>query len=158
MGDTRHTKDLKDEVLASFELRVPDGLDEAHQLPLTFAVHDTHGNTDAIEVTRDIIPAQTTVSVAEFLDVREPTDLVLASHADARESQAHIRVYADMFDALEWIPDFAHARNYGCSEQTFTDYTASLIYADLTSTPISPSTQDLIKARNFIESTQVQGG
>ena len=128
--------DVMDEERVFFPVSVPyekksipvDGLD----IELRFDIEGLEsGLKDSIVLKRKILPPVISTSVAEFLKIKEPTDLTFRTDERSLKSVLVVKIFGTLIDRLQKFVDIAHEMNLLCTEQQFSYWTSRILQYQL---------------------------
>lgn len=127
------TIEVADEARVFFRVSVPQdtSIDAPLEVPITLSIDAESGRQDAVTLNRTIYPPQTTTTAAEFLNITDTESMTLKTDQRSVQSTLTVSVFGSLLDRLEQFVDLTESRNYGCSEQSFADITAHMIWHDI---------------------------
>ncbi len=159
--------DIKEESRVFFPVYVPY---EKHSIPIEgldiefrFDIEGTQsGLKDSVVLKRKIFPPVISTSVAEFLEVKESTNLTLRTDDRSLRSILEVKVFGTLLDRLQKFVDIAREMNLFCTEQKFSYWTSRMLQYELFSS-IGKEIEliDIVKleeARNDILKAQGHSG
>ena len=160
--EMEQTIKVKEEERIFFPVKIPYNKAtfpiEGKEVEIRLDIESESGLRDAIVLKRKIFPPVTTTSVAEFLDVKEPTHLTFKSDEGALKSTIVVKAFGTLLDRLPKFVEIAYSNNYLCAEQRLSYWTTRLfqeqIFSSMGKAYDPVERQELEKVRDFIFKTQ----
>jgi uncharacterized protein YfaS (alpha-2-macroglobulin family) len=164
---TEKEVEVTDEARVFFPIKIPvenfDLSKELEKVKIGFEIKSDDGLTDAVEISREIIPPKISISAADFFHIETAQKLnIFPDLANALSSKVLVKISASIASRLENLIKVSQEKNYGCAEQRMSKSTSILLqkeFDNILSRDSAEINLELLQEdRDYIESTFVDNG